>query len=347
MSFIHFGCWNNGFCNKNYNSRSALNSNSISNFTKVSKKLRNNVNSSRNDLKFIVIAGDNYYPDKFKNKNSGEKIKSIIVENLLSGFKCLPQDIDTFLLLGNQDVENIQQIIYEKTLQNNNSIIITNNGHPYNLEKECFIYNFQKMYSEYKRYIHFVSNKIEHQIINNTLIIMIDSNLYDFNNDKYLKCYQKIHQNRNNLNKSILINELIRYQYNNVIELIKSSTQQNIIIIGHHPIFSVKLKKNENVSILLDKMLELFEIPGKNYYYLCADTHLYQHGIINYQDIHIEQYICGTGGAEKNKSPNMSNNENRFLLNNVEYIIEESSEINGYLHIDCNNDNPEFNFIAI
>jgi hypothetical protein len=84
MSFIHFGCWNNGFCNKNYNSHTSLNLNSISNFTKVSKKLRNNVNSSRDDLKFIIIAGDNYYPDKVKNKNINGII-SLMYFLILSG----------------------------------------------------------------------------------------------------------------------------------------------------------------------------------------------------------------------------------------------------------------------
>ena len=128
MKFIHFGCWNKDLCvflnkvNNEYNHLvqteiSAENARTInkthSNMSYVLQSLRNNINKNQEkSIKFIIIAGDNYYPDKVKIKkgtksNNNLKLKSIIVKNLLSGFDCLPKNIETFILLGNHDIENI------------------------------------------------------------------------------------------------------------------------------------------------------------------------------------------------------------------------------------------------
>ena len=54
---------------------------------------------------FIVVAGDNYYPLKKKNKATGEKIKTVDLAELKSGFECLPSTIKKYVLLGNHDLE--------------------------------------------------------------------------------------------------------------------------------------------------------------------------------------------------------------------------------------------------
>jgi len=52
MKFIHFGCWNNGKCEKDGNNG----------LSKMSKLLENII--SEETINFITLAGDNYYPTK-------------------------------------------------------------------------------------------------------------------------------------------------------------------------------------------------------------------------------------------------------------------------------------------
>jgi hypothetical protein len=63
-SFIHFGCWNNGLCDKNKG---------INGVSTVMNKLNKYVNKIENNVDFISIAGDNYYPEKIKKEESGKK----------------------------------------------------------------------------------------------------------------------------------------------------------------------------------------------------------------------------------------------------------------------------------
>ena len=39
-------------------------------------------------------------------------------------------------------------------------------------------------------------------------------------------------------------------------------------------------------------------VPNAKNYYLCADTHNYQHAEIKLEEQHIQQYVVGTGGTE-------------------------------------------------
>jgi hypothetical protein len=66
MKFIHFGCWNNGFCDIE------TGTNGISmTMRKLTKYLDLN-----KDINFLTIAGDNYYPDKISNpSDTTKKIK--------------------------------------------------------------------------------------------------------------------------------------------------------------------------------------------------------------------------------------------------------------------------------
>ena len=90
MSFIHFGCWNNGNCNIDKND------NGIS---LVFKELINNTYNPD----FYVIAGDNYYPE---NRSEGGKIFN--QENFYSGFNCvrkLNEYKPVYMLMGNHDLQ--------------------------------------------------------------------------------------------------------------------------------------------------------------------------------------------------------------------------------------------------
>jgi hypothetical protein len=91
---------------------------------------------------------------------------------------------------------------------------------------------------------------------------------------------------------------------------------KNVFIVGHNPIFTYKKKKGKafisnklEFEFLFDN--GLFDInEGKNIYYLCADTHNYQHlGLtLDYDQkkYRIIQVISGTGGAEPDPIPIMS-----------------------------------------
>jgi hypothetical protein len=115
-----------------------------------------------------------------------------------------------------------------------------------------------------------------------------------------------------------IINELLE----------QGSSIENVIMIGHHPIVcikkkevkteegnSFKVKLNSDIHMQFNEffqsgILSLFDpatitkLP--TYYYLCADLHLYQSGVITIlplptnkypSDTKIHQYIVGTGGT--------------------------------------------------
>ena len=63
--FIHFGCWNNL-----NNDKSCLN--------EVINTLEKNIV----DVDFIIVAGDNYYPEKKKEKDKASKKKNIYMLNV-------------------------------------------------------------------------------------------------------------------------------------------------------------------------------------------------------------------------------------------------------------------------
>ena len=79
MKFINFGCWNKGKCKMN----------SLDNpVSAIMQHINNDVLNSLetpNPYNFIVVSGDNYYPEKFN------KIKIFKEKDLSSGFDCLHQ----------------------------------------------------------------------------------------------------------------------------------------------------------------------------------------------------------------------------------------------------------------
>jgi hypothetical protein len=65
--FIHFGCWNQGVCKK----KDPENNTPI---TRVMRQLETTITrvaNGNNKYDFIVVAGDNYYPDKPEKKDKG------------------------------------------------------------------------------------------------------------------------------------------------------------------------------------------------------------------------------------------------------------------------------------
>ena len=318
--FLHYGCWNNGKCGEENVPQTNV-SNSVIAYIEQHK--------TPNPAEFLLIAGDNYYPEKNKDKtkdkgdkkdktkdkdNNGDKNdkkqkkeKTIVPDNLISGFECLEKiPIKKYILLGNHDIENIKdrcEIIDQQLVQ---------------------IQNIENMYDENRPIIvkHFI---IPHKNTQ-TLFILFDTTVFtndiliinddgkNIENTKLLECYRHIPE-LNYVNSFEDIRKHIQsYIRNNLLLLTNINDIKNVITVGHHPIVHYKMKnenkKNEHSEKLSKFIYENIFIPlstptpphERKYYHLCADTHHFQSGVITLNmeskgDMVINQFISGTGGA--------------------------------------------------
>ena len=362
--FITFGCWNQGRCSDNNNNPVSL----------VTKKLREKVLENPPDC--IIISGDNYYPDKTvtnitetkkdKNKENSKskkvkKQKFINIPNLKSGFECLPDNVDIYILLGNHDVDNSEAIIND----------------PPSPPITCQILKteIEIIKTKQKNFINEYTELIMHKIIDNTLILIIDTNIYD-EDVLSLECYNFINDKFNNYA------DIIEYQTQKVINILTEhliESIKNLIIIGHYPLISNE--KNKKISCIDTKVFDLFyntiyniKKDYINYYYLCADNHTYQAGIVSIEDgtiteickspMCIKQYVVGTGGTKlddgyiMNSDGNDSKKINNVFVQQIPYNNSEQifnlkykiiSSIENYGFLECNTTNNEllFKFIKV
>jgi hypothetical protein len=276
--FINFGCWNKYGCSE------------ASAFLKIKNEA-----SKINDIDFIIVNGDNYYQDK---KNG---IKTVNAIDLLNGLNCLNQitDKDIYMLLGNHDLE------------------IT--------DGKCETLSFEKAFadgvnSQAKRNkFQLPDNLTMFKEIGDTLIIMLDSNIYA---DENPSCFNIIQNNNLFINKNIeeQLDILKEQQFKTIENFLLNKKYVNIIICTHHPLIGFKNQtiKNEMVNnkmktkikggidiinVALYKLfLDLLLLHAENFFYLCADIHNYQEGIVTINDldktIKIKQYIVGIGGTD-------------------------------------------------
>ena len=335
--FIHFGCWNQGFCDKDDEKN---NQTPISNVMRqLDKTLRAAPPNHKHD--FIIIAGDNYYPNKPEKKDKTEKKdsenpgkteksekkdkteksekpekkdktekkekkegKTIIQANLESGFNCLPSGIEINVILGNHDLE---------TSTGDKKIFIENADEE---EKgDCKIMQMEQAMISKRNETgkRFSLDLYKHKWLgNNTLVLMVDTSMYDTKDaESFLSCYN-VKTGKTYTNIKELHTEQQDF-VDRMIEKYKISIE-NVIVIGHHPISAYKYK-NEQINVIksFPGLIDLFlsmneklveEQKPINYYYLCADLHLYQVGTIKVGDImNIKQYIVGTGGTKLDPSP--------------------------------------------
>lgn len=100
-------------------------------------------------------------------------------------------------------------------------------------------------------------------------------------------------------------------------------------LIQHEPVLAFKKHKRhqlKNAKALLDVLIHRPPIA-----ILCADTHHYQHGIIEYKGVHIAQYIVGTGGAE----PDFMKADTDILnVDDITYRRIEYMKGYGYLQVN-------------
>lgn len=340
--FITFGCWGE-LNNDNPPVYNVL--------TSVSQYCVNN-----KDCKFIIITGDNYYSMKIDKGN-----KILYVDRLEKAFDALlntlPINIDIYLLLGNHDLANdIGEVKTEQTDKPHDNAVILNKK-PEDciiLKTEIDIINSRRTHN-----IKFPNKLTMHYIKNKTLFLMIDTTMYDIHNDLSLlkqeltdkiHCYSELDKNLTNM-ENILNKQLeeILYIINNIEGEIK-----NVVISGHHPLIETKIKKNKKnketkettettkptvrIKALMKSYELLNEIYNKfrdtvKYYYLCADYHCYQEGVIKINmtstDVmSIQHYVVGTGGAELDAAVSTGIYE---VDKNIVYNVTTTMSINGFL----------------
>ena len=286
--FIFFGCWNESYCNP-YNK-----------FLSGSSQVINNLLSGNETPKFYIVAGDNYYPRKKKEKN----IKEFSNADFTSGFKCLEllknkcsQETPIYMLMGNHDLQYENGLFDSYTKQK--------------LDK-CYILD-QEL--KYKDIFHF--NK-HHIVFNNSLIIFIISTLYTNALGKGIisenECVNKLKQTFSDKHwDSKSLENIIKDEEDHIIKIINNYIKEgknfkNIIVCGHDPIVSRRNKKkdgnikkiietiNENGLKFLNNIYNYFD-NNINKFYLCADVHQYQKCTIKLGNNLINQFVVGTGGT--------------------------------------------------
>tara|TARA_B110001469_G_scaffold42808_1_gene42272 strand:- start:1454 stop:3646 length:2193 start_codon:yes stop_codon:yes gene_type:complete len=311
--FIHFGCWNQGLCDM------VEKGNPLSNVMFTLNEYINHIN-----IDFITVAGDNYYPNKIKNSN-GNKIKRIYDTNLKSGFDCLPNGKEIYMLLGNHDLET--------NLEKDPNIFIEDSDI---LEENCYILSKELEYSDsHKPPIKFVFN--QSKLIDKTLILMIDTSLYSKNPEEYLQCYNNL------LSKNLKsIEDIINIQSMFVLNSIKNNMGRfrNLVLIGHHPITGNKVKNGLKLikpfKGFIDLFVDIYNMLGDtiHYNYLCADLHLHQEGYVKINDMVINQYIVGTGGTKLDDNSKVFQDRTITTVggHTIVYDMVMSDKVYGFLH---------------
>ena len=286
--FIFFGCWNESYCD--------FKNPKISGSSQVINYLLNNNKSP----KFYIVAGDNYYPRKDKEK----ELKEFSNINFNSGFKCLEElknkcktESPIYMLMGNHDLQ------YENGLVDRNTKIKLDKCHV--LTEEL----------KYKDIFHF--NK-HHIVFNNSLIIFIISTLYTNALGKGDKsendCINKLKQTFSDKPwDSKNLKEIIADEEEHILKIIDSYNKENklfknIIVCGHDPIVArrnkhkddgikkIKDSLNKNGIEFLNKIYSSFKYDI-NKCYLCADVHQFQKCNIKIGTNSLNQYVVGTGGT--------------------------------------------------
>jgi len=172
-TFIHFGCWNKGGCYLD---------NPEKGWNDLSSVMRNLRTVAENDktLAFIAVAGDNYYPDIKKDKITGTKTKKIITSDLMSGLDCLPDNVPVNILLGNHDVES--------------DLPVDNKQQPEE-DTKCYILDKETEFARSRRENTTLNTYTSRIFNNDTLILMIDTTIYEDDVRVGLKCYQHMYGN--------------------------------------------------------------------------------------------------------------------------------------------------------
>ena len=300
FSIAVFGCWNEG-CKENSGQKSVANL----------------IKSNEFMYKFMVILGDNYYAEKktlIETKKSKLKVKLTNILELKNGFECLEQiNLEKKLIMGNHDIE--------ESIDKSCSVLKTQLKLPWYDIKFPFGYDMYYLYGENKN------------TYNSTILfIYLDTTLYSEGLDDNNSCYKSV------LNKNITT--LKDQQRNFVIDTLKFIDNKlyninNVVFFGHEPLFTFKEKNSiKEPSIILELLNILFEQkqPNVNFYWICADYHIYQNSKITNKlnpEQKISQWIFGTGGGKLDETVQTNFMEiGNYALNIEPNIVYDQNQNN-------------------
>ncbi len=308
-NFITFGCWNRGNC---------IPGRELSNpLSRVIAKMDSYIPTLKMGPSFLCIAGDNYYPH-IAGKGADKK-KYLSIPDLRSGFECLSKfqkrhhDIPIDIIAGNHDTENT-----------NNMSVAQIPGSPPLIEP-CIITKAEIEYtSDPMNFTMF-----NYRVMGNTLIIMIDSNIYcEKITTAELMCYALLVEHTLSKLQLPQLHDGTRTPITNVSQLKaiqlawlenmydvirRDKTEfKNVMIVAHHPLALYKIKEDKSRYEIVkpDYLGFCYSIyhylktlyGAVHLFYSCADLHTYQSGIVTINfggaPITINQEIAGTGGTE-------------------------------------------------
>jgi hypothetical protein len=313
-SFIVFGCWNKY--------KDGIDPDQMP-VKQVTDKIKQYLNTMNNP-NFLVIAGDNYYTSKTNRlTRDGDRVKT--KEKIINpirfryGFDLLPKNITTYMILGNHDLDKLHGSLYI----DDTGLDTPSKTNILGLEAadDCAIIKneivmVERLQTENPNFL-FEFNKSK--IICNTLVLMIDTSIYDdIDAGIMLPCYINFIQYKypNIPIDDITVDYLLELQKGFIFGEIEKYADKisNIIFIGHHPISGFKYKNN-NVNqivpteLFINMLYSVFTAHNKiKYYYICADLHNYQIGTLTIrkdgsEPMTIKQYIVGTGGTDLDTDP--------------------------------------------
>ena len=290
-----------------------------------------NIDYLRNILKEIsqlptpnimTISGDNYYPRKENKQKILNRKQFYDLQTLLDdSTNSFP---NRFILLGNHEFDS------------------------YKDEKDCTSIDLHREFYSKSR-INLVENCHSHIIDDHTLVIMINTSIYE----KKDPCYQlkEILKKDKDGNTG---NTEIQNQLDIVIHILETSLKDleglnNIIFVGHHPIISCRGEKpkkdkakakDKSNKYYLGPLHDFFRaltpfLAGKYIYYLTSDTHCYQHIDIfpNLdKEYKIEQHIVGTGGASLDNCINDKSKCSKIIFGEMDSFMEIKNTVSGENH---------------
>ena len=291
---VLFGCWNKDFCNPE-------NPGDSNAFGKVVAGIKGDKTLNP---EFLVVLGDNYYPSKHKDEITGKKTKTFNYQALRSGFECLSTiERPVHLLLGNHDLEETTKFLGLPRLTK---------------DKRCVIIDSQKALVETMKKrdgSKLIDLTTTSKLWGSTLMVFINSMFYTKDAADFVTCYLKHYEN-----KQMNVGDIIEAEKNVVLSSINRILAlglpiKNVIVCGHDPLVSNKMKKGKPIDIKLNQYgSQLFTdiykmlppdrlLPPANIYYCCADVHNYQTTPVQIaldksgKTLNINQIVIGTGGA--------------------------------------------------
>ena len=359
-NFITFGCWNKWYCDP----RPGQLTNPLSN---VIARMDAFIGTLKTPPAFVCIAGDNYYPDirtepPVEGQEKGKKIKTLSIPDLESGFECLSEfqkrhrGIPIDIIAGNHDIEDTKKMI----------IIPASPHAEASPNTGCIITNTEIKATMHHRTMNFTM--FNYRIIKNTLVIMLDSNIYceSLDHDE-LQCYTLlVNHTLSTLNLKELhdgspianvgqLKTLQQSWLDIMYDAIRGHTIQNVVIVAHHPIAMYKIKNGCKFRTTSDEYLEFCHSVYSNlqkmksntlqFFYSCADLHTYQAGVVTLLSggipVTIRQEIAGTGGTALEESVASMSDVEQCVKKHAStvllgYDMTNALHSNGFLHWKIN-----------